>query len=156
MNRMLLNGRRVAFALFVAAVTGCSSGDSATGGGGDAGAQPWLNVEPTWSSIYAGYFGPAGVASCSSGSTCHTSLDQSGGTASNFICPDKDGCYTSLLGTSHLIRATDAMDPAKTPFLAKLRQTTGMGKMPSNSTFVFQSGDLDVLEAWIGKGANND
>jgi hypothetical protein len=156
MNRALLKGRRVAVGLVAVILTACSSGDSSTGGGADAGAQPWLTIKPTWDSIYTGYFGPAGVASCSTGSTCHTSLDQSGGTASNFVCPDKDACYTSLLGASHLIRAQDVMDPAKTPFLSKLRQTTGAGRMPSNSMFVFQTGDVDVLEAWIGNGAKND
>jgi hypothetical protein len=154
MKSALLKCGRVVLGLIAVTITACSSGDSATGGG--AGAEPWLTIKPTWDSIYTGYFGPSGVASCSTGSTCHTSLDQSGGTASNFVCPDKDACYASLMGNSHLIRAADVMDPAKTPFLAKLRQTTGSGRMPSSSKFVFQSGDIDVLEAWITKGAKND
>ncbi|MEP7125250.1 MAG: hypothetical protein ABJE95_30245 [Byssovorax sp.] len=140
------------------ALVACGSGESTTGGAGgaDAGSEPWLHITPTWASIYGGYFGPAGVAGCANGSTCHSTADQSGAVASNFICPDKDACYASLMGTSHLIRATDAMNPGATPFLAKLRQLTGMGRMPSNSTFVFQSEDIDVLKAWIAKGAKND
>lgn len=141
--------------LFAVTATACSSGDSATGGGADAGDQPWLRIKPTWESIYAGYFGPSGVASCV-GSTCHTSSEETGATASNFLCADKDGCYASLLGASHLIRAQDVMSPQATPLLAKLRQATGKGRMPSNSTFVFQPQDIDVLTSWIAKGAAND
>ena len=156
MKRGTVKLRRIAFSLIAVVATACSSGDSATGGGGDAGAQPWLSIKPTWDSIYTGYFGPSGVASCASGATCHTTADKSGVIASNFTCTDKDACYASLVGSSHLIRSQDPMDPAATPLLAKLRQPTGMGKMPSNSTFVFHSGDVDVLEAWIAKGAKND
>lgn len=148
--------RAVIFGLFTVATAACGSGDSATGGGADAGDQPWLRIKPTWDSIYAGYFGPSGVASCSNGSTCHTTADKSGVIASNFACIDKNGCYASLLGASHLIRSQDAMDPAATPFLSKLRQNTGMGRMPSNSTFLFQPEDVDVLKTWIGNGAKND
>jgi len=31
-----------------------------------------------------------------------------------------------------------------------------MGRMPSGSTFVFQPQDIDVITAWIAKGASND
>ncbi len=148
--------RHIAFSLIALGASACSSGDSGTGGGGDAGAQPWLTIKPTWDSIYAGYFGPSGVASCANGTTCHTTADKSGVIASNFACTDKDACYASLMGASHLIRAQDPMDPAATPLLAKLRQNTGTGKMPSNSTFLFQPEDIGVLEKWIGKGAKND
>ena len=156
MKRGSVKHRQIA-AIFIAVVmTACSSGDSTGGGGGDAGAQPWLTIKPTWDSIYAGYFGPSGVASCANGSTCHTTPDTSGVIASNFSCTDKDACYASLMGASHLIRAQDPMDPAATPFLSKLRQKTGMGRMPSNSTFLFQPEDVDVLKTWIGHGAKND
>ena len=156
-QRLALRASRLAalFLLIAVAAAACSSGNSATGGGADAEDQPWMRIKPTWDSIYTGYFGPSGVASCA-GSTCHTSSEESGATASNFICADKDKCYSSLLGTSHLIRAQDVMDPQATPLLAKLRQVTGKGRMPSNSTFVFQPQDIDVLEAWIAKGASND
>jgi hypothetical protein len=136
------------------AVAACGSGDASTGGG--AGDQPWLHVTPTWASLYDGYFGPSGAASCTGGSTCHSSAGQTGVTASNFICPDKDGCYASLMGASHLVRMQDAMDAGATPFLGKLRQVSGTGKMPSNSSFVFQPQDIDVIKAWITKGAKND
>ena len=69
---------------------------------------------------------------------------------------DKDACYASLIGASHLIRPQDPMDPAATPLLAKLRQNGGMGRMPSNSTFLFHPEDVEVLKAWIGNGAKND
>jgi hypothetical protein len=154
---MAASWRPLAFALLAVAAAACGSGDSATGGGADAGAdQPWLRIKPTWDSIYAGYFGPSGVASCANGSTCHTTADKSGVIASNFACVDKDACYASLNGSSHLIRAQDPMDPAATPLLAKLRQKGGMGRMPSSSTFVFQPEDVQVLETWIGNGAKND
>jgi len=155
-TRTFASWRTVVCCFIAVAAAACSSGDSATGGGADAGDQPWLRIKPTWDSIYAGYFGPAGVASCSNGSTCHTTADKSGVIASNFACVDKNACYASLLGASHLIRAQDPMDPAATPLLAKLRQNTGMGKMPSNSTFLFQTQDIDVLKTWIGNGAKND
>lgn len=138
------------------AASACSSGDSTTGGAADAGDEPWLRIKPTWDSIYAGYFGPSGVASCTGGAACHSSSDQSGATASNFICPDKDSCFTSLTGISHLILAQDVLDPASTKLLGRLRQNSGTGKMPGDSTFVFQPQDIDVLEAWIAKGAKND
>ncbi len=153
---VLASCRAAVLGLLLLAPPACSSGDASTGGGADAGDQPWLRIEPTWASIYAGYFGPSGVASCTGGATCHSSPDQSGATASNFICADRDGCYASLTGISHLILAQDVMDPAKTKLLGRLRQAGGMGKMPSDSTFVFQPQDIDVLEAWIAKGAKND
>jgi hypothetical protein len=148
--------RAVVFGLIAVAAAACSSGDSATGGGADAGDQPWLRIKPTWDSIYTGYFGPSGVAGCANGSTCHTTADKSGVIASNFSCTDKAACYASLMGASHLIRSQDVMDPAATPLFSKLRQNTGMGTMPSDSTFVFQSQDIDVLKTWIGNGAKND
>jgi hypothetical protein len=156
MKRMLSASRSAVFGLIAIATAACSSGDSATGGGADAGDQPWLRIKPTWDSIYTGYFGPSGVGSCSNGTTCHTTADKSGVIASNFTCVDKDGCYASLTGASHLLRTQDAMNPAATPLFPKLRQVAGMGTMPSNSTFVFQAEDIKVLEAWIAKGAKND
>ncbi len=154
--KRVFSSRVFVLGLIALAAAACSSGDSATGGGADAGDQPWLRIKPTWASIYDGYFGPSGVASCSNGSTCHTTPDTSGVVASNFSCTDKDACYASLHGASHLIRSQDPMDPAATPLLAKLRQNTGMGRMPSNSMFLFQPQDVDVLKTWIGNGAKND
>jgi hypothetical protein len=147
--------RAAILAGIAAAIIGCGSGSASSGGGGDAG-QPWLHLQPRWASLYDGYFGPSGVASCANGSTCHSTLAETGGTASNFICPDKDACFTSLTGASHLIRTQDVMDPASTPFLHKLRQAGGSGRMPSNSTFTFQPEDIDLLQQWIGEGAKND
>jgi hypothetical protein len=135
----------------------CGGGGAAVGTGGAGGAdQPWLRATPTWSSIYTVYFGPAGVASCAGASGCHTTLDQAGGVASNFACPDQDGCYSSITGLSHLVRDKDLSAPASAPLLAKLRQSTGSGRMPSSSTFVFQPEDIDVLTQWIAAGAKND
>jgi hypothetical protein len=118
--------------------------------------QPWLRIDSTWTSIYDGYLGPSGVGSCSKGAACHVKPDDTGSVSSKFICADKDGCYVSLTGTSGLVRTQDIMNPAATPFLAKLRQEGGAGKMPSESTFVFQPEDIDVLSTWISKGAKND
>ncbi|MEO7330694.1 MAG: hypothetical protein ABI193_19115 [Minicystis sp.] len=136
-------------------LSACSSTDPGTGDGGVED-QPWLRIDPTWSSIYDGYFGPTGVGSCSSGKGCHTSADDAGTKASNFLCVDKDGCHASLTGTSNLVRPSDVKDPTRAPLLGKLRQAGGKGKMPSSSAFVFHPEDISVLEAWIAKGANND
>jgi hypothetical protein len=136
-----------------AAVAACGPAESTSGGTTDG---TWTHVTPQWSSIYEGYFGPSGAASCTGGASCHSTLDTSGGVASNFTCASKDDCYASLTGLSHLVRSQDPSDPTSTPLLAKLRTTTGSGRMPSSSDFVFQPEDIDVLVAWISKGAKND
>lgn len=146
-----------AFAVLAAialASSACSSRDST--GGADAGDEPWLRAQATWTSLFDVYFGPSGVAACSGGSTCHNSMDQTGAVASNFICPDKESCFQSLTGTSSLVRSQDGANPSATPLLHKLRTPGGSGSMPSNSTFTFQPQDFDVIESWIAKGAPDD
>ncbi|MFO0757213.1 MAG: hypothetical protein U0359_12030 [Byssovorax sp.] len=134
----------------------CGSGGSSGAGGAGGTDEPWTRAKPTWSSLYDVYFGPSGVAACTGGSTCHSDINQSGDIASNFVCPDKDACYTSLTGISHLVRPQDLSAPASAPLFAKLRQKTGAGKMPSDSSFVFAPEDIDVMTRWIEDGAKND
>jgi hypothetical protein len=140
-------------ALVALALPACSGGDTS---GSDAGDEPWLRASATWTSLYDVYFGPAGVGSCSTASGCHLSADQAGSISSNFTCADKDACYLSLTGSSHLVSSADASDPASAQLFLKLRQNTGTGRMPSMSTFVFQPQDIEVMKTWIGKGAKND
>jgi len=134
-------------------LTASACGDTTEGAAVD---QPWTRIDPLWTSIYDGYLGPEGVASCSRGTTCHAKPEETGSVASKFVCGDQAGCYASLTGSSNLIRPQDIANPSGAPFLAKLRTPGGAGKMPSDSSFVFQVGDIGVLESWISKGANND
>lgn len=158
--------RRLTVAVFLVALGVCgvcgACGNGDTGGTGGTGAgtgggdMPWLRASSSWASLYDVYFGPTGVASCSNGDTCHTSLMTSGGIASNFACTDKDACYASLTGLSNLVRMQDVGAPGSAPLLAKIRQKGNTGSMPSNSMFTFAPEDVAVIEAWIGKGAKDD
>ena len=132
-------------------VTACGSGSATPGGDG----APVITAA-TWTSIYADALAPAAKASCTGGSTCHSSLAQAGGTVSNFICTDKAGCYASLKGDSRLVRAQDTANPAASPLVRELRKAGGVGKMPKDSPFVFQTEDIQRIEDWIAAGAKDD
>ena len=111
----------------------------------------------TWTGIYADYFGPTGTAACA-GAGCHTSVDQPGYIVSNFICPDKDTCYTSLVGKSKMVLPTDYVNPTKSKLMRNLRQAGNAGKMPSGSGagFTFSTADAARIASWIAGGAKND
>jgi hypothetical protein len=168
-SRYLTRISSIVAAALAIGLAACGNGDTGGGGSGgagtgtgtgdagmDAGDQPWLRATASWASLYDVYFGPTGVASCSNGDTCHTSLMTPGGISSNFVCADKDGCYMSLTGQSNLVKSTDMASPEGATLFKKLRQAGTAGTMPSNSMFTFQSGDVSVIEAWIKNGAMDD
>ena len=160
-SMLRLRATRGLFALVAAAALAACGGSDTTGatstsGGGAGGSEPWQRATPAWSSIYEVYFGPSGVAACGGATACHGSAQQSGSIASNFVCADKDACYASLIGASHLVKLADVASPEKASLFLKLRQPNNTGRMPSSSKFVFEAGDVAVLEDWIAKGAKND
>src|SRR5580700_7404147 len=69
----------------------------------------------TWTSLYAEYFGPAGVASCAGSGTCHGSAEEAGYMASMYLCPpgDKDGCYMGITSSAAGLITPGAFDGTK-------------------------------------------
>ena len=145
----VLRAARAPASVFAAslALLGCGSGSVPSEG---------IPGPTTWTAIYTDYFASGAAASCS-GSDCHGAAGQSGVTVSKFVCAEKDACYASITGDSHLVmESQDKADPAKARLLTTLRQESNKGKMPSSSTFVFYPTDVTRLEAWISDGAKND
>jgi hypothetical protein len=111
----------------------------------------------TFTDLYRDFFGPTGLASCSSRSICHVP-GGTGAMTSNYVCdPDKDGCWMGM--TSSIVPGGGSLDPEHTTLYMALRKApplAGSGPMPRNSAFAFCPGDLDRIRAWIAAGAPND
>ena len=110
---------------------------------------------PTWTSIYNGAFAAKGPSGCAA-IDCHGSASNAAYVVSNFACPNRDDCYASVTGASHLVRPEDAANPAGAQLLHSIRQAGNKGRMPLGNTFTFQPDDITRIEAWIAAGAKND
>jgi hypothetical protein len=112
----------------------------------------------TFSALYADLFGPSGRASCAgTGSACHASEDAAGAIA-KFVCATEDGCKTSMLGESRLVRAdSDPAQPGSALLVKALRRKDAdgevIGRQPKSPLFVFHDRSLERIKAWIADGA---
>lgn len=107
---------------------------------------------PTWTALYADFFGPAGVGNCSLKIGCHA--DNTGGGAIWTCGPTKDTCW---LGMQNNVTVCDAAGSKVLLMLRKASDPTVPGKMPQEPTTVtFSDTDLARIRAWIAAGAKND
>jgi hypothetical protein len=138
---------------------------------------------PTWTALYANYFGPAGQASCGPGNqaNCHGSEDQPGAQLSGFVCgTSQDACWrgmtqgipldggSSLAGLYPPLLPPDAGDLGQTQLLMGLHKTassTGRNNMPcgnptvcdpGQATYTFTSDDVTCISTWAQQGALNN
>ena len=129
------------------------AGGAACSGASDGG----IDGPSTWRAIYADYLAPDASAGCGgTQSGCHSNATDTGAIVSNFVCADQATCYTSLTMTSGLLIAEDQANPSGSKFITDLRQDNGSGKMPKDSTFVFQAIDLARIDQWVKNGAHDD
>jgi hypothetical protein len=179
--RSLVLAQFAATALLVLA--GC---DDATGTlqGGEAlegSTAPTSLCDPTWTSLYASYFGPVGLASCapSGQSSCHGAVDQAGASFSGFVCGStSDECWQGMTqGISSdagvepgPILPPDGGDPTKSQLWVSIHQATasgaGLNNMPCGNpatgcpatvaSYTFTTADLACISTWAQAGAPNN
>jgi hypothetical protein len=86
--------RRVALALLLF-TSGCTDATGFVQGG-----QSLTSAEggaPTWTGLYADYFGPSGQASCTAQSSCHGAASELGAQTSGFVCgATKESCWQGM------------------------------------------------------------
>jgi hypothetical protein len=114
-----------------------------------------------WSSLYADYFGPTGVASCAgSAGQCHGDANGLGAQASSYVCAGGvSGCYQGITSTAaDLVTVGDTKgDPTATALYLTLRKTCGGGVMPLEpASFHFSATDMKRIADWIRAGAPDD
>jgi len=142
------------------------SGPASGDGGADAAADTGVDVPvpldgcapttdggaPTWTALYADFFGPAGQGNCSLKVGCHA--DNTGGGAIWMCGPTQATCWQGMQGN------VDLCDPSASKVLFMLRKASdpgAIGKMPQEPTTVtFSDTDLARIRAWIAAGAKND
>ena len=120
--------RRVALALLLV-TTGC---DDATGfvQGGEA-LTSEAGCTPTWTGLYATYFGPSGQASCTAQSSCHGAASQSGAQTSGFVCgATKESCWEGMTRGINPVDAGGVFCP-----IVCVEADAGGAGCPQNSTF---------------------
>jgi hypothetical protein len=114
----------------------------------------------TWGDLYLDYFGPMGEASCAGNGQCHGTTTQPGFTASGYVCgPTAAACYSGITSSNAgLVTIGDTTDdPTTSGLYAVLRKCSGGGSMPKEpANFMFTSGDMARITAWIKAGAPND
>ncbi len=115
----------------------------------------------TFTDLHADFFGPTGRATCGR-SGCHSKKGDDGEIASGgFVCaPDKDACYTTMVGATLKITEIPSGKGATDTILYRaLRHEEGgklVGNMPFNKSYVFTADDMRRVEAWLAAGAKND
>jgi len=108
-----------------------------------------------WDDLYASYFGPDGVASCTAQTVCHGNPAQTGAHASGFICGTTSAsCWQSL--SSALIGADGTKGLTSTYLYTVLRKSDGTGTMPYQSSYTFQPEDLARINSWVESGSPDD
>jgi hypothetical protein len=118
----------------------------------------------SFTDLYACYFGPTGVVSCESQSTCHGAADEQGARSSKYVCaPTQGDCYQGMLAGG-LIAPGSMADPTMSLLyfvLCKFDPSSPSqftGQMPKNcppATWL-KPGDLASIGAWIKEGAPNN
>ena len=130
-----------------------------------------LDAPPTFTTLYADYFGPSPTAKASCSfvkNACHATTAEPGGNATGYACSptNKDDCYASLTSASAKnesgIPLVVAGDPTASYLPRVLRQvnepvTPGLLRMPLQPTSVAMCpSDIERVKAWIANGAKND
>lgn len=158
--------------------SGCTDATGSVQGGEALTTQAATNCEPTWTSLYASYFGPTGQASCSptTQSSCHSVATELGAQTSGFVCGStKDGCWQGMTvgippaegGFFPAILAPDAGDPTQSQLWLGIHKASGGGlnNMPcgnptictaSVSAYTFTASDLACISTWAQQGAPNN
>ncbi len=121
---------------------------------------------PTWSGLYADYFGPTGRATCTfSPNGCHAAPGDPGASATGYVCAaGKDGCY---LGITSANAKSESGNPLVVPgdadasflpqIIRKPDDGSGQLRMPLlPNTVHFCPSDVDRVRTWIQNGAKND
>jgi hypothetical protein len=96
----VVDRRLICSLLGVLLLAGC---DDATGNVSGGQASPLVATSdgggpPTWSALYADFFGPSGVASCTAQTSCHGAASQVGAQISGFVCgTSKDECWSGAV-----------------------------------------------------------
>jgi hypothetical protein len=111
---------------------------------------------PTWTSLYATFFGPAGQASCSAQASCHGAASQSGAMTSGFVCgSSKEECWEGMTKGINPVDAGGVFCP-----IVCTSEDAGGAGCPQNSSFscpsdpTQQSLIIDLHKA-SGGGLNN-
>ena len=133
--------------------------------------------DPTWTSLYANFFGPTGQASCgpSSQSSCHGAPTETGATFSGFVCGStQDECWQGMTVGAAAdagippILMPDGGDPTMSQLWFSLHKTTGsavLANMPcgdppacltAQATYSFTDSDLSCISTWAQQGAPNN
>jgi hypothetical protein len=173
---MARRGDAIAFAVVVvAAASGCGSpsdpgslGGGASGGGtmqtedsGDPPAVPRDTVDagnlaaplpdggpaPTWTAIYAAYFGPGSMGHCAN-MGCHDVVNN------HFMCgTTQEDCYQGLVA-GVLIDPSDPTSSRLTdPEMTPLSWYDTGGNMPFDMSFMPSAQASDDIAAWVYAGA---
>jgi hypothetical protein len=118
----------------------------------------------TWTDLYACYFGPSGVVSCSSQTTCHGAANQQGGLASKYVCgPMQSDCYQGMLEGGLVTPGSTAAPEGSLLYIVLCKDDPSSpggftGIMPKNCPpgSRLQAGDLARIGAWVQEGAPSD
>lgn len=121
-----------------------------------------LDAGVTWHSLYADYFGPSGVASCSRGTICHGSTSEDGYKGSHhFLCPGDASaeCYERITSTGDggvnvITPGASFSEDDLSEVLCQMHGT--IGSMPLGCVYDFTPTDVERISAWIAGGAKNN
>jgi hypothetical protein len=129
---------------------------------------PSSATNATWTSLYADFFGPTGIAQCgdtqragnAGTSSCHHDGTGSGAIASGFICGDtQESCWQGITSPNAVFVSTRVVvpcSPGESYVMQVLRQDGG-GIMPFYpESVVFSDDDMNRIRTWIAAGAQND
>jgi hypothetical protein len=120
------------------------------------------NAGHKWSDLYACYFGPTGVVSCESQTTCHGAMGELGAMSSMYVCgPTQSNCYSGMVAGGLITPGSTADPTGSLLYIVLCRvDSNGMmaGLMPKNCPPAswLQPGDMARISAWIMEGAPND
>jgi hypothetical protein len=151
-------------AVVLLACSFCGGHDDAATPGTDAGPEVVQGVR--WQDLYASYFGPTGLASCSQlPGSCHRAGSDLGVPTSGFVCGlTSDACWQGMtegLAGHPALVSPGVTDATQTPLWVALYKGAPSGgvlsnNMPQNLKYMFSAGDLARIQAWIQGGAPND
>ena len=159
----------------VDASSGSSTSGASGASGGGSGSSGTSAPTPTWTYLYATYFGPpmassvpdaapvGGLASCANiPGSCHQAAADTGvknPPMSGFICgTTPDQCYQGMLhATPPLIGASYAATPKMAPLYLALFKggtfTLTSNNMPQLLNYTFNMADLALIQTWLASGA---
>jgi hypothetical protein len=128
--------------------TDAGSGNGGVDGGGTKGTDAGNGgvTAPTWTEIYAGYFGPSGIGHCGN-SGCHAS------SRGGFKCGTTQAtCYSGLVAAALVNTSSPSsstlIDPQQSPL------SWYGGNMPGSATTNAKA--VSDIDAWVKAGAQNN